>query len=37
MKVRASVKKLCEKCKIVRRVGIVRVICDNRRHNQRQG
>jgi len=29
MKVRASVKKICDKCKIVRRRGIVRVICTN--------
>ena len=28
MKVRASVKKICQKCKIVRRKGKVRVICD---------
>ncbi|ECA4546665.1 50S ribosomal protein L36, partial [Salmonella enterica subsp. enterica serovar Typhimurium] len=27
MKVRASVKKLCRNCKIIRRDGIVRVIC----------
>ncbi|MEW6778054.1 MAG: 50S ribosomal protein L36 [Bdellovibrionota bacterium] len=38
MKVRSSVKKLCEKCKIVRRGGSVRVICKaNPRHKQRQG
>ena len=38
MKVRASVKKICEKCKVVRRKGIVRVICSaNPRHKQRQG
>jgi large subunit ribosomal protein L36 len=37
MKVRASVKRLCEDCKIVRRKGVVRVICRNRRHKQRQG
>ncbi|MBW1804851.1 MAG: 50S ribosomal protein L36 [Deltaproteobacteria bacterium] len=37
MKVRASVKKMCIKCKIIRRKGIVRVICDNPRHKQRQG
>lgn len=36
MKVRASVKKICDKCKIIRRNGIIRVICVNRRHNQRQ-
>lgn len=37
MKVRSSVKRLCERCKIVRRKGIVRVVCDNPRHKQRQG
>jgi len=37
MKVRASVKKLCENCKIVRRKGVIRVICTNLRHKQRQG
>jgi large subunit ribosomal protein L36 len=37
MKVRASVKKLCEHCKVVRRRGIIRVICTNARHKQRQG
>lgn len=37
MKVRASVKRMCENCKIVRRKGVVRVICTNPRHKQRQG
>ncbi|MFZ5565263.1 MAG: 50S ribosomal protein L36 [Thermodesulfobacteriota bacterium] len=37
MKVRASVKKICRNCKIVRRKGVIRVICVNKRHNQRQG
>ena len=37
MKVRASVKKLCNYCKIVRRHGVVRVICINPKHKQRQG
>ncbi len=37
MKVRASVKRICNKCKIVRRKGVVRVICSNPRHKQRQG
>jgi large subunit ribosomal protein L36 len=37
MKVRSSVKKMCPKCKIIRRNGIVRVICVNRRHIQKQG
>lgn len=37
MQVKASVKKRCEKCKIVRRHGTVYVICENPRHKQRQG
>ena len=38
MKVRSSVKKICEHCKIVRRKGVVRVICTrNPKHKQRQG
>lgn len=37
MKVRASVKKICDKCKIIRREGVVRVICVNPKHKQRQG
>ena len=37
MKVRASVKKICDKCKIVHRKGVVRVICVNAKHKQRQG
>ncbi|MDP2915018.1 MAG: 50S ribosomal protein L36 [Candidatus Aminicenantes bacterium] len=37
MKVRASVKKICRNCKIIRRKGIVRVICSNPKHKQRQG
>ncbi|MBW7888667.1 MAG: 50S ribosomal protein L36 [Bacteroidetes bacterium] len=38
MKVRASVKKLCENCKIIRRKGVVHVICKkNPKHKQRQG
>jgi len=37
MKVKASVRTRCDKCKIIKRRGIVRVICDNPRHKQRQG
>jgi large subunit ribosomal protein L36 len=37
MKVRASVKKICRNCKIVRRKGVIRVICPDTRHKQRQG
>ncbi|MEM1061035.1 MAG: 50S ribosomal protein L36 [Planctomycetota bacterium] len=38
MKVRSSVKRICERCKVVRRRGKVYVICSaNPRHKQRQG
>ena len=37
MKVRPSVKKMCDDCKIIKRKGIVRVICKNPKHKQRQG
>lgn len=37
MKVRASVKPICEKCKVIRRRGVVRVICDVKKHKQKQG
>ena len=37
MKVRASVKKRCDKCRIVKRYGVVRVICSTPKHLQRQG
>ncbi len=37
MKVRPSVKPMCEKCKVIRRHGRVHVICTNPRHKQRQG
>lgn len=38
MKVKASVKKICPKCEVVRRKGLVRVICKaDKRHKQRQG
>ncbi|MBQ9788025.1 MAG: 50S ribosomal protein L36 [Lentisphaeria bacterium] len=38
MKVRASVKRRCEYCQIVKRNGVVRVICSrDARHKQRQG
>ena len=38
MKVRSSVKTICKNCQIVKRKGVVRVICktDNK-HKQRQG
>ncbi len=37
MKVRTSVRRICDKCKVVRRRGVVFVICENKRHKQRQG
>jgi large subunit ribosomal protein L36 len=37
MKVSASVKPRCEKCKIIRRHGRVMVICETPKHKQRQG
>ena len=37
MKVRSSVRRICENCKIVRRKGVVRVICTNTKHKQKQG
>lgn len=37
MKVRSSVKKICVKCKIIKRNGVVRVVCTNPKHKQRQG
>ncbi|MDD3631145.1 MAG: 50S ribosomal protein L36 [Atribacterota bacterium] len=37
MKVRTSVKKICEKCKLIRRNGKIMVICDNPKHKQKQG
>ena len=37
MKVRTSVKNICDKCKVIKRNGIVRIICTNPKHKQRQG
>ncbi len=38
MKVRTSVKKMCRDCVIIKRSGVVRVLCKtNPRHKQRQG
>lgn len=38
MKVRASVKRMCDNCKVVKRKGVVRIICKkNPKHKQRQG
>lgn len=37
MKTRPSVKKMCKNCKIIKRHGVVRVICVIPKHKQRQG
>jgi len=37
MKVRASVKKICKNCRIIKRKNIVRVICSDPKHKQKQG
>jgi large subunit ribosomal protein L36 len=37
MKVRPSVKKMCDRCRVIRRRGRILVICSNPRHKQRQG
>jgi len=37
MKVRSSVRKMCTGCKIIKRKGVVRIICKNPKHKQRQG
>nr|YP_004072496.1 ribosomal protein L36 [Corynocarpus laevigatus]YP_009171633.1 ribosomal protein L36 [Elaeagnus macrophylla]YP_009241780.1 ribosomal protein L36 [Tofieldia thibetica]YP_009458906.1 ribosomal protein L36 [Elaeagnus mollis]YP_009471662.1 ribosomal protein L36 [Parrotia subaequalis]YP_009529731.1 ribosomal protein L36 [Gironniera subaequalis]YP_009559511.1 ribosomal protein L36 [Elaeagnus angustifolia]YP_009768453.1 ribosomal protein L36 [Quillaja saponaria]YP_009862566.1 ribosomal protein L len=37
MKIRASVRKICEKCRLIRRRRRIIVICSNPRHKQRQG
>nr|YP_009706149.1 ribosomal protein L36 [Zabelia biflora]QFQ35847.1 ribosomal protein L36 [Zabelia biflora] len=43
MKIRASVRKICEKCRLIRECRLIRrrgriiVICSNPRHKQRQG
>jgi large subunit ribosomal protein L36 len=37
MKVRPSVKKMCDKCRVIKRHGRIMVICVNPKHKQRQG
>jgi len=37
MKVRPSVKKMCDKCRVIKRHGKIMVICPNPKHKQRQG
>lgn len=38
MKVRTSIKKMCNNCKVIKREGVIRVICSSDpKHKQRQG
>ncbi|ADM89804.1 50S ribosomal subunit protein L36 [Candidatus Zinderia insecticola CARI] len=37
MKVLSSVKKICKDCKVIKRKGIVRIICKKLKHKQKQG
>ncbi|MDD5044620.1 MAG: 50S ribosomal protein L36 [Candidatus Omnitrophica bacterium] len=37
MKVKASVRKICDRCKIIKRRRVVHVICTNPKHKQKQG
>ena len=37
MKVQLSVKRICRNCKVIRRKGVMRIICKDPRHKQRQG
>lgn len=37
MKVRSSVKRICDKCRVIRRSGRLWVVCHNPKHKQRQG
>nr|YP_009514438.1 50S ribosomal protein L36 [Caulerpa lentillifera]AXG75850.1 50S ribosomal protein L36 [Caulerpa lentillifera]QKS32329.1 50S ribosomal protein L36 [Caulerpa lentillifera]QUV75680.1 ribosomal protein L36 [Caulerpa lentillifera] len=36
MKVRSSVKKICQNCRQIRRKGQIFIICENPKHKQRQ-
>ncbi|WP_342268758.1 50S ribosomal protein L36 [Spiroplasma endosymbiont of Aspidapion aeneum] len=37
MKVRSSVKRICDKCRVIKRKGRVMIICAQPKHKQRQG
>ncbi|AUF83328.1 50S ribosomal protein L36 [Mesoplasma syrphidae] len=37
MKVRSSVKTMCDSCRVIRRKGRVMIICAQPKHKQRQG
>jgi len=37
MKVRPSVKRICDNCRVIKRHGKILIICINPKHKQRQG
>nr|YP_002601005.1 ribosomal protein L36 [Monomastix sp. OKE-1]ACK36868.1 ribosomal protein L36 [Monomastix sp. OKE-1] len=37
MKIRSSVRKICENCRVIRRDRKVMIICQNPKHKQKQG
>jgi large subunit ribosomal protein L36 len=37
MRVAPSIKKRCPKCRVIKRKGVVMIICANPKHKQRQG
>lgn len=37
MKVNPSIRKRCNKCRLIRRQGVKRIVCTNKKHKQRQG
>ncbi len=37
MKVKASIKKICNYCRVIKRHGRLLIICINKKHKQRQG
>nr|YP_009670549.1 ribosomal protein L36 [Passiflora suberosa]YP_009670577.1 ribosomal protein L36 [Passiflora suberosa]YP_009670736.1 ribosomal protein L36 [Passiflora tenuiloba]YP_009670764.1 ribosomal protein L36 [Passiflora tenuiloba]QCX29863.1 ribosomal protein L36 [Passiflora suberosa]QCX29864.1 ribosomal protein L36 [Passiflora suberosa]QCX30050.1 ribosomal protein L36 [Passiflora tenuiloba]QCX30051.1 ribosomal protein L36 [Passiflora tenuiloba]QNR05245.1 ribosomal protein L36 [Passiflora suberosa] len=37
MKKRPCARRICGRCRIVRRKGRIRIVCPNLRHKQRQG
>nr|YP_010471652.1 ribosomal protein L36 [Didymoplexis pallens]UVG41009.1 ribosomal protein L36 [Didymoplexis pallens] len=36
MKIKSSIRKICKKCRFIRRYRQIRIICNNLRHKQRQ-
>jgi len=37
MRVSTSIKRRCPKCRVIKRKGVVMIICENPKHKQRQG